>query len=907
MEEVVTRKVNNSDQTLQSSEKHQLEEEWDTKVTMKRLTGSSRKMNRERSMKLSSNDAPSEFTHPHLQDSTRLSKTRELQESTRDVVKPSSARPLSPKFDQADDAQQGTSRRLSPRNTAPRSSRKSVSWLGTTSDAQDLGDLSVVKRSRGSSRSPPRSYRNKSESALSPPPGAISRLNYAHEATMTKYGTPRPRDAGNSHPLENDPLGHQGQGGLYDNTHLDRIYSLEHDLRIKSDDPGMESTHATEDRSDQDSVFSSIPPPPELHRDMPLQPITRRVTKDSRSYASTSLQPGAYRAGAWDSSSDDDDDDMTYSERLMTLSESERHREQERELEVARNHSMSCQSLQLSQALTSESATQPSGLGGSTFLDEDTRPEEVPQLGRKRGMSSASCCGIVVVVVLVVCVVVGLVVGLTRNHDSQTTGSNGGSESQDCVYDLKLAEQCQEHGIVSETPACVQSRYQAMQKQLGLEGIGPMDSCSTDNMGLLSMAAANQQVHMANYVLSSLFYSTAGPGKWVKKANWETRISICEWEGITCRLSCRSSDNSSRICDLDAEEVIGISLNDNGLAGMIPSELGLLSELQTVTLSSNLLTGEVPTALGNLVKMTYLELSQNEIGGSIPSAIALLTNLHEFRMTANKVSGTIPSEVGSMSALVVLDLSVNGLKGQIPSELGNLSSLEHLQLDQNYLSGRIPVELSKCLNLEILTAFQNLLTGIIPSEIGMLTSLSILSMGTNTYDSQKVPTEILNLTLLTELILFDSSLTGELPSELANLSSLRKLEVQKNSLIGSIPTELGLMTTLEVMTIDGNYFDGSVPSEIGSMRSLTSLTLARNQLTGSLPSELGKLTNLQDLILSMNELSGMIPSEVCDLWDHALLRLSEPGMVCADNFYGGALCPNIECCKFCNLLARGGN
>ena len=44
----------------------------------------------------------------------------------------------------------------------------------------------------------------------------------------------------------------------------------------------------------------------------------------------------------------------------------------------------------------------------------------------------------------------------------------------------------------------------------------------------------------------------------------------------------------------------------------------------------------------------------------------------------------------------------------------------------------------------------------------------------------------------------------------------------------------------------------------------------------------------------------MIPSEVCSLYDFGLLELgSGPHDPCIVEFYGGATCPDDQCCRDC--------
>ena len=105
-----------------------------------------------------------------------------------------------------------------------------------------------------------------------------------------------------------------------------------------------------------------------------------------------------------------------------------------------------------------------------------------------------------------------------------------------------------------------------------------------------------------------------------------------------------------------------------------------------------------------------------------------------------------------------------------------------------------------------------------------------------------------------------------------------------SGLTGSIPSEIGNLTNLTELNLYGNQLTGSIPPEIGNLTNLTYMNLGSNQLTGSIPSEIGNLTNLYGLSLRYNQLTGIIPDEICNQGD------SSPGLG------NNQLCPPYPSC-----------
>ena len=295
--------------------------------------------------------------------------------------------------------------------------------------------------------------------------------------------------------------------------------------------------------------------------------------------------------------------------------------------------------------------------------------------------------------------------------------------------------------------------------------------------------------------LVALYDSTGGAG-WTDSGNWRTLAPLGDWHGVT-------TDAAGR--------VTGLVLDDNGLTGPIPPELGDLARLEVLSLSRNALTGPVSAELGALANLEWLDLSSNNL------------------------TGPVPRELGSLAKLTWLTLNGNGLTGPVPAGLGNLGRLRVLYLHENDLSGRIPGELGGLTSLEWLDLSSNALTG-------------------------RVPAGLENLDLLRGLYLDGNELSGPIPVELGRLSSLLALSLALNDLTGPVPSSLGDLDQLQLLLLYDNELSGRIPVELGSLTSLSLLDLSMNDLTGRVPAELGNLANLEWLSLSHNwTLSGSLP------------------------------------------------
>ena len=436
-----------------------------------------------------------------------------------------------------------------------------------------------------------------------------------------------------------------------------------------------------------------------------------------------------------------------------------------------------------------------------------------------------------------------------------------------------------------------------------VDGTGLVTATGDGSASVTAMsgsASGSATVTVSQAATLMVLYDSAGGPNWTRSDNWGTDAPLSAWYGVT-------TDERGR--------VTGLELNDNGLSGPIPPELGRLATLRVLDLGENRSQEDdeagrafaadlevepgldphlrpeatVAAALGAGVP-GYAEPTRERrspvadrgaargraegLTGTIPPELGALVQLESLILHGNSLTGPIPPELGALVALNHLALFSNSLTGPIPPELGALVELDTLGLYDNRLMGPIPPELGSLRELDVLALALNQLTGPIPPELGDLANLELLLLWDNNLTGP-IPPELGALPALRLLSLAANQLTGPILPELGDLGNLEWLQLHGNQLTGSIPPELGDLGNLVALQLPGNQLTGSIPPELGDLGNLVFLQLQGNQLTGPIPPELGNLSNLRQLIFYTNGLSGSIPPELGDLGGLILLDLGE--------------------------------
>lgn len=426
------------------------------------------------------------------------------------------------------------------------------------------------------------------------------------------------------------------------------------------------------------------------------------------------------------------------------------------------------------------------------------------------------------------------------------------------------------------------------------------------------------------FALATFYYATKGED-WYVNTNWlEYGVHECDWpnanntEGIIELWGpnlaqpyalyapggpCDLPQYMENETDHNPETFLHLWLEDNGLSGTVPAQLGLLTGLRTLT----------------------LEGSSKKLKGPIPSEIGLLTKLVGSAWSFSDLSGTtLPTELGQCTDLNFWASAGCDLDSSLPTEIGLCRSLESLLIgDNEFMTGTIPTEIGLLTSLAWLYATRagtmapvNGFGGAIPSEFGVLTLMTDLNLGRNHFTGT-LPTEIGNLYYLGYLQLNSNDLTGPIPSELGAIRDTFWLNFNKNRMTGTLPTELGNLSQMYFFNPSRNDFTGTIPTEYGSFGAafgMLGLRLHDTLLTGTIPSELGLMGSgdgIGHLHFEETMLSGTIPVELemlvdLGLFDVKLFNTSLTGVV------PGAFChlgtPNCTDCRLefdCSITLCG--
>jgi hypothetical protein len=136
---------------------------------------------------------------------------------------------------------------------------------------------------------------------------------------------------------------------------------------------------------------------------------------------------------------------------------------------------------------------------------------------------------------------------------------------------------------------------------------------------------------------------------------------------------------------------------------------------------------------GRCRRLSNLKSSGGGIAGTIPTELGMLAAVTSLMLHDNPlvVSGTIPAEMGQVDAVAAAsNFQHMGLFGTLPTEHDSMTKLEQARMSRNLLAGTIPTaELGSCAAMQLLELDRNSPTGTLPTELARMAQLSPTTPG----------------------------------------------------------------------------------------------------------------------------------------------------------------------------------
>ncbi|ERN09791.1 hypothetical protein AMTR_s00029p00242610 [Amborella trichopoda] len=161
-------------------------------------------------------------------------------------------------------------------------------------------------------------------------------------------------------------------------------------------------------------------------------------------------------------------------------------------------------------------------------------------------------------------------------------------------------------------------------------------------------------------------------------SNWEG-ADVCSYKGVFC---------APALDDPSIDVVAGIDLNHADIAGYLPPEIGLLTDLALLHINSNRFCGIVPKSFNKLELLFELDLSNNRFVGPFPTVVISIPALKYLDLRYNDFEGPLPSELFDKD-LDAIFLNNNRFHFHIPENMGN-SPASIVVLANNKLAGASP-------------------------------------------------------------------------------------------------------------------------------------------------------------------------------------------------------------------------
>ena len=177
-------------------------------------------------------------------------------------------------------------------------------------------------------------------------------------------------------------------------------------------------------------------------------------------------------------------------------------------------------------------------------------------------------------------------------------------------------------------------RTLSLHKNTMLSGTVPPEVLNLPDLQAMELYGTGLSLDAPDYPAEraalTAFYSSTGGDDWTDNFQWMSEEPTYRWYGV-------GIDSNGHVTLL--------ALQENGLSGSPPAEIGNLSFLKYLYLYDNQLTGEIPPEIGSLSELLELYLNGNELTGMIPGEIGNLANLKRLYLRGNPLTGCVPTAV----------------------------------------------------------------------------------------------------------------------------------------------------------------------------------------------------------------------------------------------------------------------
>ncbi|AQK40265.1 Leucine-rich repeat (LRR) family protein [Zea mays] len=277
---------------------------------------------------------------------------------------------------------------------------------------------------------------------------------------------------------------------------------------------------------------------------------------------------------------------------------------------------------------------------------------------------------------------------------------------------------------------------------------------------------------------------------------------VCSYFGVTC---------VPALDDANTTVVAGIDLNGGDIAGYLPAELGMLTDI------------------------AFFHINSNRFCGIIPKSFSRLTLLHELDVSNNRFVGGFPDVVLQIPVLKYLDLRFNDFDGTLPPHLFD-KDLDAIFVNSNRFVGFIPENFGNSTATVVVLA-NNAFIGCIPRSVGrMADTLDELMLLNNRLDGC-IPPELAELVNSTVVDVSGNALVGTLPEGLVNMIRLEQLDVSRNQLAGAVAENVCKLPALANFSFAHNFFSVEAEACVPSEDSPVALDDSGNCLDGGRPGQ----------------------------------------------------------------------